>query len=265
MKRLLSLFACALVATPLFAADLQAGKAKVDAVCSACHGANGISVSDAIPNLAGQRVAYLEAQLRAWKDGTRKNPIMNAIGGQLGSDDIANVAAYFASLPRGDGAAKSELMPQIARNRLAFPEDYRSWVQYDRVDQPARKQVQLFYANPVAAQAARAGQRLPDGAYLLGETYSAKLGADRQPVKGADGHFVPDQLLAYVAMSREAGWGRDFPELLRNEDWNYAVFTPARQPRAGFNQAECLACHKPQDRSSYTFTGDRLVAAVQAR
>ena len=78
------------------AADLAAGKAKAEAVCAACHGANGVSVADAIPHLAGQRVAYLESQLRALKDGSRKNPVMNAIATQLAPDDIANVAAYFA-------------------------------------------------------------------------------------------------------------------------------------------------------------------------
>lgn len=49
------LAACMPLATQ--AADLEAGKAKAQAVCAACHGANGISVADAIPNLAGQRVA----------------------------------------------------------------------------------------------------------------------------------------------------------------------------------------------------------------
>ena len=67
-------------ATPLaHAADIEAGRAKVATVCAACHGANGVSVSDAIPNLAAQRAGYLEAQLKALKDGTRKNAIMNAI------------------------------------------------------------------------------------------------------------------------------------------------------------------------------------------
>lgn len=56
------------------AADVEAGKAKVAAVCAACHGATGVSVSDSIPNLAAQRTAYLENQLKALKDGTRKNP-----------------------------------------------------------------------------------------------------------------------------------------------------------------------------------------------
>src|SRR5262245_27638127 len=57
----------------LAAADVGAGKAKAEAVCSACHGLNGVSVTDVIPNLAGQKAGYLEAQLKALKDGTRKN------------------------------------------------------------------------------------------------------------------------------------------------------------------------------------------------
>jgi hypothetical protein len=41
--------------------------------------------------------------------------------------------------------------------------------------------------------------------------------------------------------------------MLRNENWNYAAFSLEKQPRS-VNQAECLACHKPLDKSSYTFT-----------
>jgi hypothetical protein len=58
-------------------------------------------------------------------------------------------------------------------------------------------------------------------------------------------------------MARDAGWGKEIPEMLRNEDWNYAVFTTAGQPRPA-NQAECLACHKPLDKVSYMFTLDQL-------
>ena len=47
------------------AADVDAGRAKVQAVCGACHGVEGVSVSDAIPNLAGQKAAYIEGQLKA--------------------------------------------------------------------------------------------------------------------------------------------------------------------------------------------------------
>ena len=50
--------------------------------------------------------------------------------------------------------------------------------------------------------------------------------------------------------------------MLRNEDWNYAAFTTAREPRTGVNQAECLACHKPLDKASFTFTLDPLRMAA---
>ncbi len=49
--------------------------------------------------------------------------------------------------------------------------------------------------------------------------------------------------------------------MLRNGDWNYAVFTPAKTPRPGVNQAGCLACHKPRGKASYVFTLNELAAA----
>jgi len=76
-----------------------------------------------------------------------------------------------------------------------------------------------------------------------------------------DGFFVPEKLLFYTAMARDAGWGKDIPDMLRNSDWNYAVFTTDKQHRAGANQAECLACHKPLDKVSYLFTLKELAAA----
>src|SRR5450432_3459752 len=86
-----------LLASPALAADIEAGKAKAATVCAACHGANGVSVSDSIPNLAGQRAAYLIEQLQAFKEGSRKNDLMNVIAPQLSTDDITNVATHFAA------------------------------------------------------------------------------------------------------------------------------------------------------------------------
>ena len=75
----------------LAAADADAGRAKAAQVCAACHGANGISVGDAIPNLAGQKPRYLESQLAALKDGRRKHEVMNAIAAQLTPADRAAI------------------------------------------------------------------------------------------------------------------------------------------------------------------------------
>jgi cytochrome c553 len=254
--------AAAIAATAAQGADVEAGRAKVAAVCAACHGANGVSVSDAIPNLAAQRAGYIEAQLKALKEGSRKNPIMNAMASQLTPDEIANVAAYFASLPGAATAAKSELLPAVTKSSVTFPENYQAtFTKYHTINFPATKQVRYYYANPQAVKAAKAGQGLPDGSVLLAEVYSAKLDGDGKPVARADGFYEPDKLVAYTAMARDAGWGKDIPDMLRNEDWNYAVFTLQKQPRPGVNQAECLGCHKPLDKASYTFTLKELAAA----
>lgn len=84
-------------AAPAMAADIAAGKAKA-AVCAACHGADGISMIPMYPNLAGQKEAYLLKQLKAFKSGTRKDPVMGGQAAMLSDADMENLAAYFASL-----------------------------------------------------------------------------------------------------------------------------------------------------------------------
>ena len=79
------------------AGDAAAGKAKA-ASCNACHGATGISAIPTYPNLAGQKEAYLSKQMKAFKDGTRKDPTMNAMAKPLSDADIANLSAHFAGL-----------------------------------------------------------------------------------------------------------------------------------------------------------------------
>jgi len=254
--------AAAFVPTCRAAADVEAGRAKVEAVCAACHGRNGVSVSDSIPNLAAQRAAYIEAQLKALKEGTRKNPIMSAIAAQLTAEDMANVAAWFASQPGASSGARSELLPSVARSQVGFPEAYKdTFTRYHSINFPALKQVRHYFANPVALQAARDGKPLPDGSFLLVEHYAAKLDGDKNPVVGPDGAFIPEKLLQYAAMQSGPGWGRDVPDMLKNGDWNYAIFTLDRKAKPGVNQAECFGCHKPHADTSYTFTLKELAAA----
>ncbi|MDB5809388.1 MAG: hypothetical protein JWN94_1510 [Betaproteobacteria bacterium] len=262
MKTILGMMVVASVVSAAYAADMEAGKAKASAVCAACHGPNGVSVSDAIPNLAAQRTGYLEAQLKALKDGSRKNPVMNAIATQLSAEDIANVAAYFAAQPGAVASAKSTFLPNLAKTGVTFPEGYQSsFTKYHTVNFPATRQVRYYFGNKAAVAAAKAGKTLPDGSMLFVEVHSAKVDAENKPVMGGDGFLVADKLLFYTAMARDAGWGKEFPDMLRNSDWNYAVFTTDKQHRPGANQAECLACHKPLDKVSYLFTLKQLAEA----
>jgi len=270
VKKLLAVSMIFAAAQAAQAADIEAGRQIANAVCAACHGANGISVAEDIPNLAAQRATYIEAQIKAFKEGTRKQPglvsqtaIMSAIATQLTPADAANVAAYFAAQPGPPAsAAPSAQLPNIAKTRVTFPEGYeKSFTKYHTINFPAVKQLRYFYANEVAVAAAKAGKPLPDGSVLFAEVWSAKLDAGNNPIIGADGFFEPDKLVRYTAMAREAGWGDEIPDLLRNENWNYAGFTKDKQQQAGVNQALCLACHKPLAHLSYTFTLKQLAGA----
>lgn len=86
------------LALPVLAAsgDAEVGRKK-SAPCQACHGPNGMSVSPEFPNLAGQHPDYLAAALRHYKNGKRKNAIMQAQVANLSERDIADLTAYFAS------------------------------------------------------------------------------------------------------------------------------------------------------------------------
>lgn len=85
--------------------NAAAGRA-VTASCATCHGASGVSASGAIPNLAGQKPAYLANALRAYKSNARSNGIMSALASGLSDADIENVSAYYAQnsckAPSGD-------------------------------------------------------------------------------------------------------------------------------------------------------------------
>ena len=251
-------------AAPAGAADVKAGEQK-SGVCAGCHGADGISVSPDIPNLAGQKAEYLTAQLKAFREDKRKNPLMNAIAPQLSDADVDNLVAYFSSLPgAGSGSTKSPMAESINRTRVQFPKDYKqNFTRYMAINFPDRKQVRWYYANRAALDAAGTGKPLPDGSMIFTEVYKAKLDAGKNPVMGADGFFEPGELAFFTAMQTGSGWGDEFPAELRNGNWNYAVFNADSSLKSGTNQAKCLACHKPLDRDSYVFTLSRLAGEAR--
>jgi cytochrome c553 len=70
------------------------------AICSSCHGANGMGNAGAgFPALAGLPASYLAAQMTGFQKGTRANPIMSGIVANLTIAQIGSVAAYYAALP----------------------------------------------------------------------------------------------------------------------------------------------------------------------
>ncbi len=90
------------------AADLKAGK-NTAAMCQGCHGAEGVSSNPMWPSLAGQKAAYLEKQLNAFKSGKRVNATMKGMVAALDKTAIENVSAYFASLPTKSAGGDASL------------------------------------------------------------------------------------------------------------------------------------------------------------
>lgn len=96
-KIILAAAATVMMTSPVFAGDAAAGKAKTG-MCAACHGAAGISAVPMYPNLAGQKAAYIAKQLKDFKTGKRKDPVMAPMAMALSDEDMANIAAYYESL-----------------------------------------------------------------------------------------------------------------------------------------------------------------------
>ncbi|MFP4155562.1 MAG: c-type cytochrome [Halothiobacillaceae bacterium] len=80
----------------VLAADIQAGRAAASA-CAACHGMDGNSANPAFPSIAGQGEKYLAKQLADYRSGARANSIMGPQAANLSDEDIANLAAFYAS------------------------------------------------------------------------------------------------------------------------------------------------------------------------
>jgi len=74
------------------------GKAKAEAQCNVCHGANGMSQIPNAPHLAGQPEIYLVEQLKNFRSGKRANEVMAVLAKPLSDDDITNLAAWYASI-----------------------------------------------------------------------------------------------------------------------------------------------------------------------
>jgi cytochrome c553 len=78
--------------------EVAEGERVAKSACARCHGASGISPNKGVPHLAGQRAAYLDLGLRAYRYGARPKSAMTGAVRHLSEDALVNVAAYYASL-----------------------------------------------------------------------------------------------------------------------------------------------------------------------
>jgi cytochrome c553 len=98
------------VALPAMAAgDIDAGKVK-SADCIECHGPGGNSTEPMFPKIAGQGEGYLLKQLMDFASGERAGVFMSSIASDLSEQDMADMAAYFASTTHTPGAVSDTLL-----------------------------------------------------------------------------------------------------------------------------------------------------------
>ena len=116
MKKVTILFSLAmgwatfgLVSQTHAAGDADAGTDKA-ATCAACHGADGNSAAPTCPKLAGQGERYLLKQMQDIRDGARPVPTMVGQVDNMSDQDLADIAAFYASQTRSGGQADPDLI-----------------------------------------------------------------------------------------------------------------------------------------------------------
>jgi cytochrome c553 len=99
VKRTVTLTLAAMIAAsvPARAGAAAAGR-KLAVQCQACHGLDGKAKIPEAPNLAGQTEPYLMKALGDYRSGARQNEMMALVAPKLSDQDIADLAAYYASL-----------------------------------------------------------------------------------------------------------------------------------------------------------------------
>jgi cytochrome c553 len=95
---LMAIFALAGIGASYAAGDVQTGKTKA-AACAGCHGANGEGVGPN-PPLAGMNETQFTQAINDYKSGKRANAAMKMFASRYSDQDMADMAAYYASLPK---------------------------------------------------------------------------------------------------------------------------------------------------------------------
>jgi len=143
--------------------------------------------------------------------------------------------------------------------KISFPENYRetftNYLSLDRVQHP--DQIMRLFANDIAMQGPGADEKLPYGSILVAEIYKAKLDSDDEVITSSLGRRIKDKLALVGVMQREEGWGTQYPQAIRNGNWEYAAFN-GDGSTADSDVNACLACHAPLRKTNFLFSYDHL-------
>jgi cytochrome c553 len=118
MRKLLAAAAMAAIlgmtSTAHAAGSVDAGQEKAG-VCVACHGSDGNSANPEWPSLAGQHASYLVAQLAAFQEGRRQDPLMTPMAAGLSEQDMLDLAAFYEAQRPAPREADPELVDEGRR------------------------------------------------------------------------------------------------------------------------------------------------------
>lgn len=88
-----------------------------------------------------------------------------------------------------------------------------------------------------------------------------QLDAAGNPVAGANGRFIKTDIRGYAAMEKRSGWGAEYPENIRNGEWEYQSFNAAKTANTSADLSACFTCHKKQEKMDYVFSYENLKGA----
>jgi len=161
-------------------------------------------------------------------------------------------AALFAVAARAGG------------DLVVFPENFASGTLYTTVDRADNKQFrELFVSPPEAIEAAKKGQPMPSGTVITLVQYAALLDVHGNPQIAANGRFIKGaRIIGYTVMEKRTGWGAEYPDNVRNGEWEYQAFKPDKTPNTAANLTACFNCHKPLGTGpDYLFSYDKMKGA----
>jgi hypothetical protein len=146
-------------------------------------------------------------------------------------------------------------------DNIVFPSSYKNHIHYTTVDRPDNKTVREIYISPESAKMVKPGEPLPHGTVITMEVYRARVDEKGEPVKDAAGRFIKGDLTGIFVMEKQPGWGIDYPDDIRNGEWEYARFTAEGQRHPNADMTPCFQCHKPLSGQDFVFTQSQLLTA----
>jgi hypothetical protein len=175
---------------------------------------------------------------------------------------LGTIAASIAALPVRAGGDK-----------VPFPADWAGGVMYMTLDRPVNPsqsvagvdnipQYREYYVNRPTIEALRKNEPVPSGTVVVTIMYKARLDAQGDPLKDANGRFIKGDLIGFGVMEKHAGWGAEYPAEVRNGEWEYQVFGADGKTNDKVKLATCFQCHKSRADNDFLFTWDRLKAAA---